>query len=146
MSRHEVHKYEHTHSAERWLIKTDKTERSTRHWSRWNHRVTDTFCNCIEDRTITIMCDQTHYSFYWNLSCLTFHKAKSVCFSHKLYDKAQICTEQWTTTLLPSKTFKTNRVMQIFMNLVYTDFSLITRPISIKNWTVTNCANIIHIC
>jgi len=30
------------------LIKTDKTEHSTRHWSRWNHRVTDTFCNCIE--------------------------------------------------------------------------------------------------
>ena len=28
--------YEHTHSAERRLIKTDKTERSTRHWSRWN--------------------------------------------------------------------------------------------------------------
>jgi len=25
------------------LIKTDKTERSKRHWSRWNHRVTDTF-------------------------------------------------------------------------------------------------------
>jgi len=25
------------------LIKTDKTERSTRHWSRRNHRVTDTF-------------------------------------------------------------------------------------------------------
>jgi len=23
--------YEHTHSAERWLIKTDKTERSKRH-------------------------------------------------------------------------------------------------------------------
>jgi len=34
------------------LIKTDKTEHSRRHWSRWNHRVTDTFCNCIEDRTI----------------------------------------------------------------------------------------------
>jgi len=32
--------------------KTDKTERSTSHWSRWNHRVTDTFCNCIEGRTI----------------------------------------------------------------------------------------------
>jgi len=41
--------YEHTHSAERWLIKTDKTERSKRHWSWWNHRVTGTFCNCIED-------------------------------------------------------------------------------------------------
>jgi len=34
------------------LIKTDKTERSTRYWSRRNPRVTDTFCNCIEDRTI----------------------------------------------------------------------------------------------
>jgi len=45
---------EHTHSADRrlMLIKTDKTERSTRHWSRRNHRVTDSFCNCIEDRTI----------------------------------------------------------------------------------------------
>jgi len=43
--------YEHTHSAERRLTKTDKSERSTRHWSRRNHRVTDTFCNCIEDRT-----------------------------------------------------------------------------------------------
>jgi len=32
------------------LIKSDNTERSTRHWSRRNHRVTDTFCNCIEDR------------------------------------------------------------------------------------------------
>jgi len=31
------------------LIKIDNTERSTRHWSRRNHRVTDTFCNCIED-------------------------------------------------------------------------------------------------
>jgi len=31
------------------LIQTDKIERSTRHWSRRNHRVTDTFCNCIED-------------------------------------------------------------------------------------------------
>jgi len=51
MSRHEVHSM-NTHSAERRLIKTDKTESSTRHWSRRNHRVTDTFCNCIEDRTI----------------------------------------------------------------------------------------------
>jgi len=34
------------------LIKTDKTERCTRHWSRWNHRITGTFCNCIEGRTI----------------------------------------------------------------------------------------------
>jgi len=41
--------YEQTRSAERRLI---KTERSTRHWSRRNHRVTDTVCNCTEDRTI----------------------------------------------------------------------------------------------
>jgi len=33
------------------LIRTDQTERSKRHWSWWNHRVADTFCNCIEDRT-----------------------------------------------------------------------------------------------
>jgi len=33
-------------------MKTDKTEGSTRHWSRRNQRVTDTFCNCIEGRTI----------------------------------------------------------------------------------------------
>jgi len=36
-----------THSAERRLMKTYNTECSTRHWSRRNHRVTDTFCNCI---------------------------------------------------------------------------------------------------
>jgi len=34
------------------LIKTDNTERSTRHWRRRNHRFSDTFCNCVEDRTI----------------------------------------------------------------------------------------------
>jgi len=51
VSRREVHSM-NTHTAERRLIKTDKTERSTRHWSRRNHRVTDTFRNCIEDRTI----------------------------------------------------------------------------------------------
>ena len=56
MSRHEVHSM-NTHTAERRLIKTDETERSTRHWSRRNHRVTDTVCNCIEDRTIGL---QTH--------------------------------------------------------------------------------------
>jgi len=56
MSRHEVHSM-NTYSAERRLIKTDKTERSTRHWSRRNHRVTGTFCKCIEDRTIGL---QTH--------------------------------------------------------------------------------------
>ena len=44
--------YEHTHYAERRSIKTDKTVRSARHWSRRNHKVTDIFCNCIEDRTI----------------------------------------------------------------------------------------------
>jgi len=48
MSRYEVHSMK-THSAERRLI---KTERSTRHWSRQNHRVTDILCNCVEDRTI----------------------------------------------------------------------------------------------
>jgi len=50
--------YEHTQSSERWLIKTDETDRSKRHWSWWNHRVTDTFCNCIEDRTTG---SQTHW-------------------------------------------------------------------------------------
>jgi len=40
------------------LTETDKTERFTRHWSRRNHRVTDTFCNYIEDRTIGL---QTHF-------------------------------------------------------------------------------------
>jgi len=58
MSRHEVHSM-NTQTAERWLIKTDNTERSTttRHWSPRNHRVPDTFCNCIEDRTTGL---QTH--------------------------------------------------------------------------------------
>jgi len=51
MTRHQVHSM-NTHSAERRSIKTDKTVRSTRHRSRQNHRVTNTFCNCIEDRTI----------------------------------------------------------------------------------------------
>jgi len=37
--------------------KTDNTERSTKLWSRRNHRVTDTYCNCIEDRTTGL---QTH--------------------------------------------------------------------------------------
>jgi len=49
--RHEVHSM-NTHPAERRSIKTDKTARSARHWSRQNHRITDPFCNCIEDRTI----------------------------------------------------------------------------------------------
>jgi len=40
MSRHEVHSM-NTHSAERRSIKTDKIERSTRHWRRRNHRVTE---------------------------------------------------------------------------------------------------------
>jgi len=57
MTRHEAHRM-NTHSAECRSIKTDKIERSsTRHWSRQNHRVTDTFCNCTEDRTIGL---QTH--------------------------------------------------------------------------------------
>jgi len=62
VNRQEVHSMNtHTHSAERRLIKTDNTERSTRHWSRWNHRVTNTFCNCIEDRTIGL---QTHSTLW----------------------------------------------------------------------------------
>jgi len=40
MTRHEVHSM-NTHTAERKLTKTDKTERNTRHWNRRNHRVTD---------------------------------------------------------------------------------------------------------
>jgi len=52
MTRHKVHINKHTHSAERRSINTDKTEHSARHWSQRNHRVTDTFCNCIEGRTI----------------------------------------------------------------------------------------------
>jgi len=54
VSRHEVHdsSNKHTHSAERRSIKTDKTARGTRHWSRRNNRVTDTFCNYTEGRTI----------------------------------------------------------------------------------------------
>jgi len=51
VSRHEADSM-NTHSADRRSIKTDKTARSKRHWSRRHHRVTDTFCNCIEDRTI----------------------------------------------------------------------------------------------
>jgi len=40
------------------LIKTNKTERSTRHWSRRNAAYKRfSFCNCIEDRTIEL---QTH--------------------------------------------------------------------------------------
>jgi len=50
MSRHEVHSM-NTHTLQN-ADKTGKTERSTGHWSRRNHRVTGTFCNCIEDRTI----------------------------------------------------------------------------------------------
>jgi len=60
MSRHEVHSMNTQHSlisAEHRLIKTDKTERSTRPWSRRNHRVTDTVCNCVEGRTMGL---QTH--------------------------------------------------------------------------------------
>jgi len=42
-----------THTLCRTQIdKTDNTEHSTRHWSWWNHGVTDTFCNCIEERII----------------------------------------------------------------------------------------------
>jgi len=38
-------------------IKTYKTERFTRPWGRRDHRVTDTFCNCVEGRTAGL---QTH--------------------------------------------------------------------------------------
>jgi len=55
MTRHEVHSI-NTHTLQN-AGQTNKTERSTRHWSRRNHRVTDTFCNCIEDRTMGL---QTH--------------------------------------------------------------------------------------
>jgi len=41
-----------THTLCRTQVDKNKAERSTRHWSWWNHRVTDTFCNCIEDRSI----------------------------------------------------------------------------------------------
>jgi len=51
MSRHEVRSM-NARSAERRSMKTDKTERSASYWSRRNYRVTDTFCNYIEDRTI----------------------------------------------------------------------------------------------
>jgi len=57
ISRHEVHSMNtHTLQNAGWK-KKQNTERSTRHWSWRNHRVTDTFCNCIEDRTIGL---QTH--------------------------------------------------------------------------------------
>jgi len=48
---------QHTHPAYRRLIKTDKTERFTRHWMRRNSRVADTFCNCVEGSTTGL---QTH--------------------------------------------------------------------------------------
>jgi len=50
VSRHEVHSI-NTHTASRRSLKTDKRECFTRHWFRRNHRVTDTFCNCVEGRT-----------------------------------------------------------------------------------------------
>jgi len=46
MSRHEVHRI-NTHTAERRFIKTDKTERSTRHWSRRNHRLQSLFATAL---------------------------------------------------------------------------------------------------
>jgi len=36
-------------------MKTDKTERFTRHWKRRNHRFTNTFCNCVEGRTTELL-------------------------------------------------------------------------------------------
>ena len=53
MIRHEIHSI-NTHSAERRSIKTDKTERFTRHWSRQDHRATDTFCNCVGEMLFLI--------------------------------------------------------------------------------------------
>ena len=47
--------YEHTLSAERRSMETDKTERFTRHWNRRNHRFTVTFCNCVEGRTTGLL-------------------------------------------------------------------------------------------
>jgi len=44
--------YEHAHSAERRLTKTDKTECSKQALKLVESQVTDTFCKCIEDRTI----------------------------------------------------------------------------------------------
>jgi len=41
MSRHEVHSMNTQNAG---LIKTDKTERRTRHWSRWNDRVSNPPC------------------------------------------------------------------------------------------------------
>jgi len=35
-------------------MKTDKTERFTRHWNRGNRRVTDIFSNCVEVRSIRL--------------------------------------------------------------------------------------------
>ena len=63
-----------THTTERRSIKTDKTARSTRHWSRRHHRVTDTFCNCIEDRRDWrqlhwIMAHTSPYLFFFLSNC-----------------------------------------------------------------------------
>jgi len=51
MTRHEVHSIntQTLQNAGRWK---QTKQHFTRHWSRRNHRVTDTFCNCVEDRTI----------------------------------------------------------------------------------------------
>ena len=55
-SRHEVHSMNtHTLQNAGWKNRQYRTE--YRHWSQRNHRVTDSFCNCIEDRTIGL---QTH--------------------------------------------------------------------------------------
>jgi len=56
VTRHEVHSM-NTHTVQNAVKKTDKTERTTGHWIWWNHRVTDTFCSCFEDRAIWL---QTH--------------------------------------------------------------------------------------
>jgi len=36
------------------LIKGDKTERFTTSFGRRNHRITDTFCKCVEGRTTVL--------------------------------------------------------------------------------------------
>jgi len=65
---------EHTHSAERMSIKTDETTRNTRRWSRRNHRIADTFCSCIEDRTMGLQqrCAWTEFGIFWTRTGFRF--------------------------------------------------------------------------
>jgi len=88
MTRHEMHSM-NTHCAERRSIKTDKTERCTRYWSRRNHKVTDIFCNWFEDGTIGLMQLLQHFMpsllskcFYPNVTNFTtFALEKKTDFS-----------------------------------------------------------------